>query len=129
MAEIEYAPSITNANTLQVFAAGDYMALLLGNIASDTPVEYLYVLSVFRAQGQELCFCVAAEKNSVPMEGAGSHFLGVFPGKCHENLGLSNDWADREKFTARALSIAKERLGIYQDFVEVQRKKPWWNFW
>jgi hypothetical protein len=129
MAGIEYAPSITKAKTLQVFVAGDYLALLLGKIKSEGPVEYLYVLSVFRAEDNELCLCVASEKNNVPLEGAGAHFLGVFRGTSHENLGLSDDWADREKFTAKALSIAKERLGISEDPVEVQSKRPWWKFW
>ena len=128
MTVMEYAPPITEAKTLRVFEAGEQLAMLLGNIKSEGTIEYLYVLSVFRAEDNELCLCVASEKNNVPMEGAGSHFLGVFPGAGHENRGLSDDWADQEKFTAKALTIAKEKLGIRDEFVEVLRKKPWWKF-
>ena len=129
MAGIEYTPEITKAKKLKIFVIGKYLALLSGKIRSDGPVKYLYILSVVRAEDGELCLCVAAEKNNVPMEGGGSHFLGVFAGTGHANLGLSNDWADQEKFTAKALSIAKERLEICEDPVEFQSKKPWWKFW
>jgi hypothetical protein len=41
--------------------------------------------------------------------GGGSHFLGVFDGNGHINQGGSDDWADEEKFTARALQIIREK--------------------
>jgi hypothetical protein len=129
MTDIEYAPPIIDSRIQQLFAIGDFLAVLHGEIKSEGPVEYLYVLSVHRAEDNTLRLCVASEKNNVPMEGAGSHFLGVFPGDGHENLGLSDEWADRDRFTARALSIAKERLGIVEDPVEIRRKRPWWKFW
>jgi hypothetical protein len=70
--------------------------------------------------------------------------LGVFPcdGKTqHANYGLSDDWADLEKFTAKALSLFQERFNVSETPTEVplvdkkriafvkERQKAWWEFW
>ena len=41
-------------------------------------------------------------------------FLGVFSGAGHENHGMSADWADLDKFSARALQVFAERFEIAQ---------------
>lgn len=41
-----------------------------------------------------------------------SHFLGMFTGAQHVNQGASNDWADLERFTTRALTEAVTCLGL-----------------
>ena len=101
-------------------------------------IEYLYLMPVFRVADQELCLCVASEKNRLhgksfagdgTMDVGESHFLGVFPGDGHLNLGSSNDWADLDRFTAKALEVARQHLGVEEPAVEIRPSKPWWRFW
>lgn len=74
-------------------------------------VQYLYTLAVYPAGGGPPAFVVSSEYNKMPPERrSGSHFLGVFPGEGHLNLGASDDWADEARFEARALEVARERL-------------------
>jgi hypothetical protein len=85
-------------------------AVLLGNIVSAGMVKYLYILVVYERDG-EPCLFVASEVNEEREAfGGGSHFLGVFPGDGHLNLGDSDEWANRERFVERALGIARERV-------------------
>ena len=109
---------------------GPYDALLLTGIKSVGPVNYLYILDVFNRADGQLHLAVAAEKNKASQAlGGGPPFLGVFPGNSHYNLGPSDDWADSDKFTMKALSIAKEHFGIIEDPIEFEPKKPWWKLW
>jgi hypothetical protein len=42
----------------------------------------------------------------------GSHCLCVFDDRGHYNLGYSDEWADLERFTGTALTIAAKRLSV-----------------
>jgi hypothetical protein len=113
---MSYTPVILSSETRREFAIGDYRAALLDNIQSVGGVEYAYILAVRDRSGEPRLF-VASEINAMSglmaeVTGGGSHVLGVFPGEGHENLGSSDDWADIDRFTERAVAIAKDRLGI-----------------
>ena len=41
-----------------------------------------------------------------------SHFLGLFPGEGHVNLGAADEWADMDKFAAKALEIIAEQFSL-----------------
>jgi hypothetical protein len=74
-------------------------------------VKYLYTLAVHAKGGGQPILFVTSEYNKMPPERrSGSHFLGVFAGDGHINLGASDDWADRDRFRTRALEVARERL-------------------
>lgn len=106
------------------------------------------------------CFAVTSEANRTATPGSGrSHFLCVFPGgPQHDNLGAADDWADLEKFAAKALGVIAERFALpgppqeiavptmmLQKFrtprtyaredqaapkaVAETKAKPWWQFW
>lgn len=107
---VKYAPQIASANAVARYRVCGRAAVLLGNIVSAGMVQYLYILVVYERDGDP-CLFVASEVNSEREAlGGGSHFLGVFPGEEHLNLGDSDEWADQERFIARALEIAQERL-------------------
>jgi hypothetical protein len=107
---MKYAPRIASAEPVARYQVAGRQAVLLDNIISAGMVQYQYILVVYERDG-EPCFFVASEINAEKEAfGGGSHFLGVFPGDGHENLGDSDEWADRERFAARAFAIAQERL-------------------
>jgi hypothetical protein len=43
--------------------------------------------------------------------GGGSHYLGIFDGEGHCNLGSSDDWGNVELFFAEAVKIATLKYG------------------
>ena len=72
----------------------------------------LYAIREHQKAG-EVCFAVAAEKDSFPdPQEAPAFFLGVFHGDRHDNLGLSVDWGDLDKFTHSALEIVGKELHV-----------------
>jgi hypothetical protein len=109
--ELNFAPSITAAQPRQNYEVGPFTAVLFGDIESDSEVQYGYILIVFDEEDKP-CLYVTSEVNEWANEpgGGGSHFLGVFDGRGHANLGASDQWANEEQFTARALEIATERF-------------------
>lgn len=114
-APMPYLPQIRGGRPLMARKLGEYRLLLLGDLESPGTVQYLYVLAAFRGEEQVPCLCVASEKNMLHgkgLPGSGSHFLGVFPGRGHLNLGASDDWADLRKFAGRALEVCREHLGL-----------------
>ncbi len=108
-----YAPAIGDATPVKriPLVTGKHTAVLLDNIESKGPVEYRFILAVFDDETRKPCLLVASEVNALAKElGGGSHFLCVFPGDGHRNLGSSDDWADIAKFEEVAVGIATEHL-------------------
>jgi hypothetical protein len=123
----EYWPAVKGGKPWRRFRFGDYQALVLTELESVGFIEYLHVMAVFKVPENKLCLCVAAERNrmherKLPGEGtsdsAGSHFLGLFLGKVHMNFGSSNDWANIDRFSARALELACDHLKVDAEAVE-----------
>ena len=105
-----YTPRIVSADPQAKYEVAGREAVLLANIVSAGMVQYLYILVVY-AQDGEPCLFVASEVNAEREAfGGGSHFLGVFTGEGHLNLGDSDEWANREQFVEKALAIAREHL-------------------
>lgn len=109
---MDYFPSIKSANVRREFPAGKYKAVLYDNIESTSSVRYLYVIAMFGEGGQALFFVTSEVNTAAKRFGGGSHFLCVFDGERHSNLGGSDEWADAEKFTMEALKIIKKKFVI-----------------
>lgn len=125
--EQQYWPAVEGGTPVKWFRFGDYRAVVVADLKSLGRVEYLYVMPIFKVGTDGMCLCVASEKNRMydrNLQGDGtiepgeSHFLGLFPGHGHLNLGSSNDWADLEKFTVKALEVARHHLHVEDDAIE-----------
>ena len=125
-----YAPSLDGAEEAQWYTlAATHDAVLCTHPAPERQagnVKYRYTLAVYPRGAAEAVLYVAAEVNGLASRpgGGGSHFLGVFPGDGHVNMGASDDWADRDKFEARALEVACTRLGLEPKGVERRSSRP-----
>ena len=109
---MSYMPNITSATPKKTFSVGCHTAVLFTDIISAGTIKYHLIMAVFEGESEEPCFAVASEENVLAEEGDGeSHFLGVFHGEVHMNLGDSNDWADEAKFSAKALEIITDKFG------------------
>jgi hypothetical protein len=109
-----YGPPISDAKPLRYYDMGSHVGVLFGELACGGSVEYLYVLAVSPINDENNLFYVTAEKSGMQdvIPGGGSHFLCCFEGGTHSNFGSSDEWADVERFEARALELAAERLGF-----------------
>lgn len=108
-----YLPAIKSAETVNCYKFNGHSAVLLRNIEAMGSVEYQFAVMVYKESGEAPCYCVASEVNAMAKQlGGGSHFLGVFEEGSHVNFGSSNDWADEAKFTARAMSLVREKFGV-----------------
>ena len=105
-----YLPTIKNARPVYRYQIGAYVVVIVKDCESYGKIRYNFVLYVLHPDTNEPIFAVTSEKNTI--RGNPIPSLGVFPGSTHENLGMSEDWADLEKFTARAFEIVAERFGI-----------------
>jgi hypothetical protein len=109
-----YVPLIKGGQVKRRYGLGPYRAELMGRIESASLTDYLYVLAVFKDKASEPCLVVTSEVNADCWNiGGGSHFLCVFSGEIHSNMGASDDWADLEKFTSKALSLAASELRVF----------------
>ena len=116
-----YLPMLTNAHPVRRYLIGQqYLVIVLTDCESDGEIQYQYVVIVYQlppdANPDKLpkpVMAVAAETDDMVSE-PDAYFLGVFPGEGHLNLGLSADWGDLGKFTAKALEIVAEHLQIAQ---------------
>ncbi len=110
-----YVPLIKGGKVKRRYSLGPYRAELMGRIESASLTDYLYVLAVFKGQAAEPCLVVTSEVNADCWNiGGGSHFLCVFSGEIHSNMGASDDWADLDKFKSKALSLAAAELRVFE---------------
>lgn len=109
-----YFPAIRAARPRRQYRFGGFEAVLLDRVESGHRfIEYHFILLVRTLPAGDVRLAVASEFGSD--ETRENPFLGVFPGEGHENLGRSIDWRTLERFEARALRIAFERLGLRSD--------------
>ena len=107
-----YAPVIKSGDTVREFKIGQLNAQLITNIQSAGHVEYEHILAVYSSDGKSVYF-TASEKNSMAEQfGGGTHFLGVFDGSGHANMGDDNKWADIETFAEESIRLVKEQFNI-----------------
>lgn len=107
---MNYIPAIKSATPVAEFEIAGHTAVLFDDIVSAGSIQYLYILAVY-TPNDEPCLFIASEVNRMQQRlGGASHFLGLFPGDGHLNLGDSDEWADRDLFAKKALAIAEEHL-------------------
>lgn len=113
---MNYYPLIQSANQVAAGPLGEkHTAVFFDTIISVGNMQYTFILAVYDNATNKPCYFVASEVNALAAKfGGGSHFLGVFPGDGHMNLGDSNDWADAKKFLPKALELAARQFGTVQ---------------
>ncbi|TVR21539.1 MAG: hypothetical protein EA396_07390 [Anaerolineaceae bacterium] len=120
-----YMPAISDARRVATYLIGSYIAVLLTDCESEDDIHYKHVLLIYlpdphdRTTHPQVVLAVTAERpitldESSDDEAETGYFLGIFPGAGHINLGISVDWGDIDKFTEKALTVAREYLTIPQ---------------
>ena len=111
---MNYMPDVESMDRLSGGPLGPaHHVVIAGNVKSAGKIEYLYLLVVYEAATEKPVYIVASEANAMrDALGGGSHFLGVFDGNGHANLGDSDDWGDVDRFADKALALAAAHLGL-----------------
>lgn len=123
---MNYKPIIKSAKQQQLSILGNYKIVLYEEITSDGLIDYAYILAVLDNKSQEACLYIASEVNKISRNGDdSSHFMAIFNGDDHDNLGASDEWGDKDLFTAEAMRIVNDQLGDGLSGPPKKALKPW----
>jgi hypothetical protein len=106
------APKIQTAIPQRRYRLGEYSAVVLGEIESNDPVRYQFILALVRAGETQPGFFVTAEKNPRARAHEGSHRLRVISEHLSEEMGSSDRFGDVDGFATAALALATKVLGL-----------------
>ncbi|MDH5649903.1 MAG: hypothetical protein OEY67_09645 [Gammaproteobacteria bacterium] len=100
-------PQFTTAIPQRRYQVGEYEAIILGEIETEGPVQYQYILAMIVEGSREPKLYVTLERDQ-----ADKDTLRVLGHELDEVLGTSGQWREPLAFTASALSVAMEVLGL-----------------
>ncbi len=131
-----YMPAIIDARHVRSYQVGPYLTMLFTDCKSAGQIQYRHVLFVYappdprqpRHVQLQRIMAVAAERNAmldkIPDTPKKGHFLGVFPGEGHMNMGMSEDWDDLEKFAQKALELLPINIWLQPRRISCRRFRP-----
>jgi hypothetical protein len=111
-----YAPTILLTTQYQSYDFAQHIGVLHTDIIAREKIRYRYIFELRLKETKSALLYVTSEQNAMygvfgsDLTSDGSHFLCMFRGGLHYNFGDSNDWADIDKFEARAIAIIAEQL-------------------
>jgi hypothetical protein len=111
---VKYLPRVESMNRVTGAPLGEaHTVVLFDNIKSAGALQYAFLVGVFDNATKSPVYFVSSEVNTTAATfGGGSHFLCIFDGEGHSNLGSSDDWGDAKKFFPKALKIAEAQFGV-----------------
>jgi hypothetical protein len=128
-----YVPIVKSWLPYAVYHVGPYICTFFTSCENqpENQVQYLHVMWVYkRSANPELhpCFATACETSdmikTLKAQGEkieGSYVFGIFP--CndtkHTSLNWSDEWANRDTFTAKSLEVVKDHFNVSSNPVEI----------
>jgi hypothetical protein len=120
-----YMPTLKNARPVYRYQFGNYIGVVVTDCESVGLIQYTHVLFVFEVGQQTPIFAVASEMSTMMLEhNPNARFLGVFDGNGHGNYGMSEDWLDLDKFTAKALEVAVAHFNVEEKPIRLPSTDP-----
>lgn len=99
------APHIKRAIPRRRYQLGGFIATLLGEIESNDPVSYRYIMALVEEGESEPCLFVTSERNPPQQRDQGGYRLRVILGEEEKILESSEDWGDIELFALKGLGV------------------------
>lgn len=109
------APNIRTAVPKRRYQIGEYNVVVLGEVESNDPQQYRFIMAVVPEGENQPVFYVTSEKARRGEAVQGSHRLRVIADRLHEDLGVSDRWAELEAFTEEGLSVVRKALGLMDE--------------
>lgn len=95
-------PSFQSAIPKKRYQIGEFTAVVLGDIESESNKKYIYIMAIVKEGAKNPALYVTLENNN----------LYVIGEDINENLGADSKWRDQKLFTASAMNIVIEVLGL-----------------
>ena len=105
-------PHIKTAIPLQRHQIGNFVATVLGEISSDDPVEYRYIMAIVEDGKQEPALYVISEHNRGASASEGRFRLRVIMGAEEKLLNPSDEWGDVDKFSLAGMGIIAKLMRL-----------------
>lgn len=109
------APHIRTAVPRRRYQVGEYNVVVLGEIESNDPIFYRFVMAVVPEGENVPVFYVVSEKARRGEAVQGSHRLRVVAERLNEDLGVSDRWADLDAFAEEGLLVIRKALGLMDE--------------
>jgi len=109
-----HGPFMRSGVPVRQYLLDPYFAVLLTQVEGVGPVELLHVLVVYKTGEPEPVFFVTAEleRGDTATEPRVPCLCVFAEDGTHSHLERSAEWADVERFAARAVEMVKERYGV-----------------
>jgi len=104
-------PHIITALPLQRHQIGSFVATVLGDIQSDDPVQYRYIMAIVEEGKDKPSLYVMSERNSESAE-EGQYRLRVVMGGQEKLLNPSDEWGDVDKFSLAGMGIIAKLMRL-----------------
>ena len=106
-------PHIKTAIPLQRHQIGSFVATVLGDINSDDPVDYRFIMAIVEDGKQEPTLYVASEYNTDSSASSEERFrLRVIMGNEEKLLNPSDEWGDLDKFSLVGMGIIAKLMRL-----------------
>lgn len=107
-------PKIKTALPKRRYQIGDHAATLLGEIESDDPRQYRFILALVPMGEQEPVLYVTSEPAPAERRGQGAYDLRIISEGLTDVLDTADRWQSLDQFADQALDLAQQMLGLRQ---------------
>lgn len=104
-------PDIKTAIPKRRYQIGDFVATILGEVESQDPIEYRYIMALVQDGTNQPCLYVTAETNPPNRRNQGRYLVRVILGNDSREMESADKWGEIEEFSIFALGIAAK---LYQ---------------
>ena len=104
-------PHIITAIPQQRHQIGSFVATVLGDIQSDDPVQYRYIMAIVEDGKDKPSLYVMSERNTENPD-EGRYRLRVVMGNEEKLLNPSDEWGDVEKFSLAGMGIIAKLMRL-----------------
>ena len=105
-------PHIKTAIPLQRHQIGSYVATVLGDINSDDPVDYRFIMAIVENGKQEPTLYVTSEYNTDSSTSEERYRLRVIMGNEEKLLNPSDELGDVDKFSLAGMGIIAKLMRL-----------------
>jgi hypothetical protein len=105
-------PHIKTAIPLQRHQIGSFVATVLGEIESDDPVDYRYIMAIVEDGKQEPVLFLTSERNRGAASADETYRLRVVMGAQEKFLNPSDEWGDVDKFSLAGMGIIAKLMRL-----------------
>jgi hypothetical protein len=106
------APHIKTAIPLQRHQIGSFVATVLGEIESDDPIDYRFIMAIVEDGKQQPSLYVTSERNPEAAGKEEGYRLRVVMGEQEKFLNPSDEWGDIDKFSLAGMGIVAKLMRL-----------------